>query len=155
MGAVPPRATTDALIRMRQAEVEEAMRALQRARDAADRARVVRDQALAKQATIGERMQKLQAMAARTAGQLGRRDQYRAELKALLEGAAERVGASERALRESTNVISTAQEVVERALRAREAAQAQRDADDKAEARKRERRDQAANDDRWRPPKRS
>ena len=140
---------------MRQAEVEEAMRGLQRARDGADRARALRDQALAKQAAIGERMQKLQAMAARTAGQLGRHDRYRAELRALLDGAAERVAASERALRESANMIPTAQGLVERALRAREAAEAQRDADDKAEARKRERRDQAANDDRWRPPKRS
>jgi len=44
---------------------------------------------------------------------------------------------------------------VERALRTREAAKAQRDADDKADARKRERRAQAASDDRWRPPRRS
>jgi hypothetical protein len=44
---------------------------------------------------------------------------------------------------------------VELALRTREAAEAQRDADDKATARKRERRDQAATDDRWRPPRRS
>jgi hypothetical protein len=152
---VPPRTTTDALIRIRHAEVEKAMRGLQRARDAADRARVVRDQALAKQGTIGQRMQRLQELAASTAGQLDRRDRYRAELRALLDSAAARVATSERALRESTSLIATAQEVVERAVRARDAAEAQRDADDKADARRRERRDQAANDDRWRPPRRS
>ena len=152
---MPPRTTTDALIKMRQTEVEEAMRGLQRARDAAERARAIRDQALAKQAAIDERMQKLHATMPRTAGQLGRRDRYRAELRALLDGAADRVQASERTLRETTHMISTAQGLVERAVRAREAAEAQRQADDKAEARRRERRDQAANDDRWRPPKRS
>jgi hypothetical protein len=151
---VPPRTTTDALIRVRHAEVEEAMRGLQRARDAADRARTVRDHALARQTAIGERLQRLEEAAARTAGQLGRRDHYRAELRALSQGAAERVATSERTLRESTNLIGAAQAQVERAVRARDAAEAQRDADDKADARRRERRDQAANDDRWRPPRR-
>jgi len=139
---------------MRQAEVEDAMRALQRARDAADQARAVHDRTVAKQAAIEERMARLQETPARTAGQLGRRDHFRAELQALLDGAAERVAASERALRESTERIASAQGLVERALRAREGAEAQRDADDKADARRRERRDQAASDDRWRPPKR-
>ncbi|HXU68973.1 MAG TPA: hypothetical protein VN947_06565 [Polyangia bacterium] len=151
---MPPRTTTDALIRMRQAEVEDAMRALQRARDAADQARAVHDRTVAKQAAIEERMARLQETPARTAGQLGRREHFRAELQALLDGAAERVAASERALRESTERIASAQGLVERALRAREGAEAQRDADDKADARRRERRDQAASDDRWRPPKR-
>jgi len=139
---------------MRQAEVEDAMRALQRARDAADQARAVHDRTVAKQAAIEERMARLQETPARTAGQLGRREHFRAELQALLDGAAERVAASERALRESTERIASAQGLVERALRAREGAEAQRDADDKADARRRERRDQAASDDRWRPPKR-
>jgi hypothetical protein len=151
---VPPRTTTDALIKMRQAEVEEAVRGLNRARDLADRARAARDQALAKQTALDERMSRLRATVARTAGQLGRRDRYRAELRALLDGAAERVEASRRALDEATRAIDTAQALVERALRAREAAEAQRSADDKADARRRERRAQAASDDRWRPPKR-
>jgi hypothetical protein len=139
---------------MRQAEVEDAMRGLQRARDAADQARAVHDQAVAKQTAIDERMARLQKTRARTAGQLERRDHFRAELQALLDGAAERVAATERALREATELIASAQQLVERALRAREGAEAQRDADDKADARRRERRDQAASDDRWRPPKR-
>jgi hypothetical protein len=151
---VPPRATTDALIRMRQAEVEEAMRALQRARDGADRARAGRDQAVAARAALSERMQKLNAAAARTAGRLGLRDHYRAQLRAQLHAAGDRVNATGRALREATHVVTAAQTEVERALRARDAAEAQRDADDKAEARKRERRAQAASDDRWRPPRR-
>ncbi len=130
------------------------MRELQRARDAADRARTVRDHALASQTAIGERMQRLHEAATRTAGQLGRRDHYRAQLRALLDAAAERVATSERTVRESTKLIAAAQALVERAVRAREAAEAQRDADDKADARRRERRDQAANDDRWRPPRR-
>jgi len=152
---VPPRTTTDALIRMRHAEVEEALRGLQRARDACERARAARDRALAAETAIGERMQRLQQVTAGTAGQLGRRDRYRAELRALLDGAAERVATGERGVRESTQGVAAAQQLVERAVRARDAAEAQRDADGKAEARRRERRDQAANDDRWRPPRRS
>jgi len=152
---VPPRATTDALIRMRQAEVEEAMRALQRARDGTERARVGRDQAVAARAALTERMQQLNAAAARTAGRLGLRDHYRSRLRAQLEAASQRVEATSRALREATHAVTAAQAEVERALRTREAAEAQRDADDKADARKRERRAQAASDDRWRPPRRS
>ena len=59
-----------------------------------------------------------------------------------------------RTVRETTTAVAAAQELVERALRARDAAEAQRTADDKAETRRRERRDQAASDDRWRPPRR-
>jgi len=139
---------------MRRAEVEQAMRGLQRARDAAERATALRDKAQAKHAAIRERMQRLQGVGARTAGQLGRRDRYGADLRALLAGAAAQVDASLRAIRETTHAVTAAQELVERAVRAREAAEAQRAADDKADARRRERRDQAASDDRWRPPKR-
>ena len=129
------------------------MRGLKRARDLADRARAAHERALAKQATIDGRIERLREAAADTAGQLERRERYRAELRALLEGASTRVAASERALRESDTMIQSAQTLVERALRARDAAEAQRSADDKAEARRRERRDQAASDDRWRPRK--
>jgi len=139
---------------MRQADVEEAMRALQRARDAAERARAGREQAVAARAALAARMQRLNAVSARTAGRLGQRDQYRAGLRAQLESADERDGATARALRDATSALAAAQAEVERALRARDAAEAQRDADDKAVARKRERRAQAAIDDRWRPPRR-
>ena len=131
------------------------MRALQRARDAAERARAGRDQAVAARRAIAERMQRLNGMATRTAGRLGQRDHYRAGLRAQLDGAGARVEATARALRDATQAVTAAQAEVERALRARDAAEAQRDADDKAEARKRERRAQAASDDRWRPPRRS
>jgi hypothetical protein len=140
---------------MRHADVEESMRALERARDAAERARVTRDQAVAARAALNERMQRLNAAAARTAGQLGQRDHYRAQLRSQLDGAGERLNATARAWRDATNAVAAAQQQVEQALRAREAAEAQREADDKADARKRERRDQAASDDRWRPPRRS
>lgn len=130
------------------------MRGLQRARDAADRATLVRERALAKQSAIAERIGRLQEAAARTVGQLGRRDQYRQELRTLLDSAVERVETSMRTIRETTTAVTAAQELVERALRARDAAEAQRTADDKAETRRRERRDQAASDDRWRPPRR-
>jgi hypothetical protein len=139
---------------MRQADVEEATRALQRARDAAERARATRDQAFAARAALTERMQRLNAAAARTAGQLGQRDHYRSQLRAQLDGAGERLNATARAWRDANRAIAVAQQQVEQALRAREAAEAQRNADDKADARKRERRDQAASDDRWRPPRR-
>jgi len=131
------------------------MRALQRARDGTERARVGRDQAVAARAALTERMQQLNAAAARTAGRLGLRDHYRSRLRAQLEAASQRVEATSRALREATHAVTAAQAEVERALRTREAAEAQRDADDKADARKRERRAQAASDDRWRPPRRS
>jgi len=152
---VPPRATTDALIRVRQADVEEAMRALQRARDGAERARAGRDQAMAARGALNDRMSRLNAAAARTAGRLGMRDHYRAQLRTQLEAAGERVNATARALRDANHAVDAAQRQVEQALRARDAAEAQRDANDKADARKRERRDQAASDDRWRPPRRS
>jgi hypothetical protein len=153
-GRVPPRSTTDALIRLRQADEHEALRMLQRAKQEADRAQGARDQALALQAALTERMQRLHAASARTAGQLGRHDLYRRQLRAEVETATARVQATERALRTANQALGAAQEKVEQALRAREAVEAQRSADDKAESRKRERRDQAASDDRWRPPKR-
>ena len=131
------------------------MRALQRARDSAERARVTRDQAVAARAALTERMQRLTAATGRTAGQLGQRDQYRAQLRSQLDGAADRLEATTRACRDANQAVATAQQQVELALRAREAAETQRDSDDKADARKRERRDQAASDDRWRPPRRS
>jgi hypothetical protein len=84
------------------------------------------------------------------------RDAYRAQLGAQLDVAAERVQAAKRALQEATRTLSDAQTRMEQALRAREAAEAQRDENDNAELRRRERRDQAASDDRWRrPPRRS
>jgi colicin import membrane protein len=151
---VPPRATTEALIRLRQAGEQEAMRALRRARDAVERAQSARERAVAAQGALTERMQRLNAASARTAGALGLRDAYRAQLRAQLDGASERAQATARALREATQALGGAQRQVEQALRAREAAEAQRDADDKAEGRRRERRDQTASDDRWRPPRR-
>jgi hypothetical protein len=140
---------------MRQADVEESIRALERARDSAERARVTRDQAVAASAALNERMQRLNAAAARTAGKLGQRDHYRAQLRAQLDTAGERLHATARAWRDATHAVAAAQQQVELMLRAREAAEAQREADDKANARKRERRDQSASDDRWRPPRRS
>jgi hypothetical protein len=131
------------------------MRVLQRAREAVERARVANDQALAARAALTERMHRLNAATARTAGQLGQRDSHRAQLRAQLDGAGERIAVTARAWRDASNAVTVAQEQVELALRTREAAEAQRDADDKASARKRERRDQAATDDRWRPPRRS
>jgi chromosome segregation ATPase len=153
-GRVPPRSTTDALIRLRQADEHEALRMLQRAKEQVDRARAARDQALAVQAALTERMQRLHAASARTAGQLGRHDLYRRQLRAELATATERAQVTARALRAANQNLGAAQQKVEQALRAREAVEAQRTADDKAESRKRERRDQAASDDRWRPPKR-
>lgn len=139
---------------MRQAAVEEALRGLQQARDAVERANVAREQAVSAQHALLERMQRLHAAAARTAGRLGQRDVYRAQLRTQLDGAGERVAATGRAVRDAGQALADAQARVEQALRAREAAEAQRAGDDKADARKRERRDQAAIDDRWRPPRR-
>ncbi len=130
------------------------MRALRRARDAAERAHASREQALAARAALTERMQRLNAAAARTAGRLGLRDHYRAQLRAQLDSAGARLDATARTVRDATGAVTAAQAEVELALRAREAVEAHRDADDKAEARRRERRDQAASDDHWRPPRR-
>jgi hypothetical protein len=57
-------------------------------------------------------------------------------------------------MRTALQGLTEAQERVEQALRARQAAEKQRAAEDKALARRRERQDQAATDDRWRPPRR-
>lgn len=139
---------------MRQADVEEAVRALQRARDAAERARATRDQAVAARAALEERGRRTEVSAPRSAGRLGLRDHYRTRLRAQLDTAAERIDAATVALRAADEAVSAAQYAVELTLRAREAAEAQRSADDKRDARKRARRDQAAADDMWRPPRR-
>ncbi|MDB4969186.1 MAG: hypothetical protein JWN44_4875 [Myxococcales bacterium] len=130
------------------------MRGLERARDSVDRARALRDQAVAAQAELAERTRRGPGAAARTAGKLGRHEAHRAELRAQLDSAGERVAATARGLREATQALAEAQKQVEQALRAREAVESQRQADDKQETRKRDRREQAASDDRWRPPKR-
>jgi hypothetical protein len=130
------------------------MRALQRARDALDRARALRDQAVAAQVAIAERMQKLSGATARTAGRLGQRDAYRAQLRGQLDAAGERVRVTARGIRDAAHALGEAQKQVEQALRAREAVESQQKAADKQESRKRDRREQAASDDRWRPPKR-
>lgn len=130
------------------------MRGLQQARDAAERAKTAYERATAAQAALSERLQRLHAANARTAGRLGLRDAYRSQLRTQLDAAGERVQAAARTLRVATAALGDAQQRVEKSLRAREAAEARRDADDKAEMRRRERRDQAASDDRWRPPRR-
>jgi flagellar biosynthesis chaperone FliJ len=151
---VPPRATTDALIRLRHADEQEAMRALKRARDVVDRAGALRDQALLAQSAVAERLAALTPAGARTAGKLGQRDAYRAQLRTELDAAGKRVEATTRGLGEANHALGEAQKQVEQALRAREAVESQRRTEDKQETRKRDRREQAASDDRWRPKKR-
>jgi hypothetical protein len=152
---VPPRATTEALLRLRRVDQREAMRALERARQAVDRATEARERAMASRATLAQRKEELRATPDRvTAGALVNREAYRAQLRAELEAADERVRARQHELRDAVHELTQAQKQVEQALRAREAAQKQRAAEDKALARRRERRDQAATDDRWRPPRR-
>jgi hypothetical protein len=131
------------------------MRGLNRAREAVERATKGRDAALAQQAGLAQRLQALSAAAVRTtAGLLAQREVYRMQLRKQLEAAGERVQAAERGVAEAVRGRDAAQRTVEQALRAREAAEAQRDATKTAESRRRERRDQAASDDRWRPPRR-
>jgi hypothetical protein len=152
---VPPRSTTDALLRLRQVEERAAMRALEAARQAVDRATGARNHAVTARAELAERMERLRATAGKTtAGQLVARDTYRGELRELARAGDERVRAAERALGEALRGLSQAQLQVEQALRSRQATQRQRTVEDKALARRRERRDQAATDDRWRPPRR-
>jgi hypothetical protein len=142
-------------LRLRQVDEQEAMRGLERARQAVERATGARDRARAEMSELSQRMEQSRAGSGRmTVGALVARDGYRTQLRTLLAGAEERVRAGERALRDALRGLTEAQQQVERALRAREAAERQRSAQDKTLARQRERRDQAATDDRWRPPRR-
>jgi hypothetical protein len=152
---VPPRATTDVLLRLRQVEERDAMRGLDRARQALDRATETRDDAIAARAELAMRMQREgTSRGPTTAGALVTREAYRSQLRIQVAASDERLRAGERALREALQALTEAQQRVEQALRARQAAQKQRAAEDKAQARRRERQDQAATDDRWRPPRR-
>jgi hypothetical protein len=152
---VPPKTTTDALIRLRQAEELEAMRSLNRAREGVERATKGREAALAAVVGLKQRLHALSTASARTtAGTLAQREVYRTQLRKQLDAANLRLQKSERGVAEALRVRDTAQKALEQALRAREAAEAQREATETAESRRRERRDQAASDDRWRPPRR-
>ena len=152
---VPPKATTDALLRLRRTEELEAMRGLNRAREAVERATRGRDTALAALGALEQRMAVLNGAAARTtAGTLAQRDVYRAQLRKQVAAAKARLRTAERAMAEAMRGREAAQRALEHGLRAREAAEAQREATATAESRRRERRDQAASDDRWRPPRR-
>lgn len=131
------------------------MRALNRAREAVERATQGRDAALGVLAGLGQRLQALSAATAQTtAGSLAQREIYRTQLRRQIDAAKGRLHAAERGMAEALRTRETAQRTLEQALRAREAAEAQRDATETAESRRRERRDQAASDDRWRPPRR-
>jgi hypothetical protein len=153
--SVPPKATTDALLRLRKADELEAMRNLGRATDALEKAKQARDAAAAGVTALERRVKSLVSAAGRTTvGTLAQRDVFRAQLRKQLEAAKSKLTIAERALTETLRARERAQRAVEQALRSREAAEAQRDATSAAESRKRERRDQAASDDRWRPPRR-
>jgi hypothetical protein len=152
---VPPRATTEVLLRLRQVDERETMRGLERARQALERATEARDRALAVRAELAQQLERTGASRGRTtAGTLVTRDAYRAQLRGQAATADEELRAAERALRQALHGLTAAQHQVEQALRGRQAAERQRTAEDKALARRRERRDQAATDDRWRPPRR-
>jgi hypothetical protein len=152
---VPPKATTDALLRLRKAEELETMRGLNRAREGVERATRARDLALGTLAGLEQRIKAWSAQGKHsTAGVLAQRDVYRAQLRRQLDVAKGRVQTAERALAESLRGRDAAQRALEQALRAREAAEAQRETTETADSRRRERRDQAASDDRWRPPRR-
>ena len=109
---------------------------------------------MAERRALYERLQRLPPDGPRTAGALRRRDNQRAQLRAHLAAATEQVTAAARTLRDCERTLDEAQRALEQALRAREAAKSHRDSEEKTESRRRERRDQAASDDRWRPPRR-
>jgi hypothetical protein len=152
---VPPRATTDVLLRLRQVDEREAMRGLEQAREVVEQATDRRDRAVAARSELAAEMEQLGASRPRTtAGALVTREAYRGQVRKRLAAADERVRTAEGALRAALQGLTEVQQRVEQALRARQAAQKQRAAEDKALARRRERQDQAATDDRWRPPRR-
>jgi hypothetical protein len=152
---VPPRATTNVLLRLRQVEEREAMRGLKQARQVVEGATATRDRVAGERAALASEMERVGASRARTTvGALVTRETYRRQLRQQLADAEERNRAAERAVRAALKGLAEAQQRVEQALRARQAAEKQRAAEDKALARRRERQDQAATDDRWRPPRR-
>jgi hypothetical protein len=141
------------LLRLRRAEELEAMRGLADARAAVDRAEGARAAARAAHRELAERLRKPAGGGRVRVADLAAREAFAGELRERLRAAATRLEAAERGLALALRAVTAAQERLEQALRAREAAGLQRDAEDKAMARRRERRDQAAADDRWRPPR--
>jgi chromosome segregation ATPase len=151
---VPSKATTDALIRLRRAEEQEATRRLRQARDGVERATAAREAAVGAWAALKQRLERLAAASGHTtAGTLSRRDAFRAQLRKQLDAARARVDGTQRVIKQAFRDLEAAQKALEQALRARQATEVQRDAAETAEARRRERRDQSASDDRWRPPR--
>ena len=134
------------------------MRGLADARATVDRAESARAAATAtvealatrlRAATVGDE----RVGHARQAGRLAARDAFAGELRAQLTAAKARQVVVERQVVQALQGVTVAQQRLEQALRAREAAGLQREAEEKAGVRRRERRDQAAADDRWRPPR--
>jgi hypothetical protein len=156
---VPPRATTETLLRLRRAEELEAMRGLAEARAAVDRAETARAAAVAAWDALQARLRESAVgdgrgrRRVRRVGELAAREAFAGELRAQLGAVQARREALERQVRQALQGVTAAQQRVEQALRAREAAGLQREAEEKAGVRRRERRDQAAADDRWRPPR--
>ena len=134
------------------------MRGLADARAAVDRAEAERATAVAAWGALQARL-RATAGGARDgrgrvrAGELAAREAFAGELRAQLAVAQTRREATERQVRQAVQGVTAAQQRLEQALRTREAAGLQREAEEKAGARRRERRDQAAADDRWRPPR--
>jgi flagellar biosynthesis chaperone FliJ len=152
---VPPRATTDVLLRLRQVDEREAMRSLEQARQVVEEATRTRDRVVGERADLLSQLEKAGTERPRmTVGTLVTREAYKTKLRHQLAEADAQVRTAERAMRTALQGLTEAQERVEQALRARQAAEKQRAAEDKALARRRERQDQAATDDRWRPPRR-
>ena len=132
------------------------MRGLADARAAVDRAESARAAAKAAADALKARLRESAAGVSggrRRVGDLAAREAFAGEVRARLAAAEVRLESAEREVTLVLRGVTLAQERLERALRAREASGLQRAAEDKAGMRRRERRDQAAADDRWRPPR--
>ena len=130
------------------------MRGLADARAAVDRAESARSAAQAASQELAARLRNPDATSGRRrVGELAAREAFAVQLRGKLTAAKARLQQAEQAVTLALRGVTQAQERLEQALRAREAAGLQREAEEKAGMRRRERRDQAAADDRWRPPR--
>jgi HlyD family secretion protein len=148
---VAERTTRDALLRLRRVHEIDAKRVLVEARGELSRAQAASERANARAVDAEEKLAAARGQAAPlTAGRLATRERYLGRLRETAEKARERARSLAHAAATAESELERAQKGLEAALRAREAAESRASALAIREQRRRARREDSANDDRWR-----
>jgi len=148
---VAERTTRDALLRLRRVHEIDAKRVLVEARADLTRAEAASERAASRAGDAEEKLANARTPAAApTAGRLAQRERYLGRLRENAHKARARANEAAEAAAKAKAKMEKAQVDLETALRAREAAETREAALVIREQRRRARRDDSANDDRWR-----